>query len=319
MPAYNMTFEITIGGKTLKGLEKVEINRSAETVIDTAVVTLPYLIEGKNTRLDSQVKRGDAVSIKLGYDGQNVSEFEGFVKSVNPNIPLAIECEDYGFLLRRKVADRVFVGKNVKIILDDICRQCGLKLESDFDGLAFDKFVIRSATAFEVIEKIRNEYNLNIYVRNDKTLIAKGLYTEKTGEVYYDFEVNIKKSDLKFVKSEDVKIQVKIRGVGKDNKATKEIIVGESGGETVTLPERRGVTDEKTLTDIAKNRQIQLSYDGYRGSITGWLIPFVDVGYTAKINDPDNAVRDGKYYVKSVKTTFSQNGGERQVELGIKL
>ena len=314
-----MTYEVTIGGKTLKGLEKIEIIRSAESVIDTAVVTLPYMIEAKNTRLDEQVKRGDAVSIKLGYDGKNVSEFEGFVKSVNPNVPLTIECEDYGFLLRKPVKDRVFVGKNVKIILEDIASQCGLKIESDFGGLSFDKFVIRSATAFEVVEKIRNEYNLNIYVRSDKTLIAKGLYTEKTGDVYYDFEVNIKKSDLKFVRSEDVKIQVKIRGIGKDNKATKEIIVGSSGGEVITLPERRGVTDEATLTDIAKNRQIQLSYDGYRGSIYGWLIPFVDVGFTAKINDPDNAIRNGKYYVKSVKTTFSQNGGERQIELGIKL
>lgn len=314
-----MTYEITIGGKTLKGLEKVEINRSAETVIDTAVISLPYMIEAKNSTLDSQVKRGSAVSIKLGYDGNNISEFEGFVKSVNPNIPLTIECEDYGFLLRKKVNDGIYIGKNVKVILSDIAKQCGLKLESDFDGLAFDRFLIRSATAFEVIEKIRSEYNLNIYVRNDKTLIAKGLYTEKTGDVYYDFEVNVKKSDLKFVKSEDVKIQVKIRGIGKDNKATKEIIVGESGGEVITLPERRGVTDEKVLTDIAKNRQIQLSYDGYRGSIYGWLIPFVGVGYTAKINDPDNAIRDGKYYVKAVKTTFSQNGGERQIELGIKL
>lgn len=319
MPAYKMTYEIQIGGKTLKGLEKVEINRSAESVIDTAIITLPYMIEAKNTELDSKVQRGDAVSIKLGYDNNNVSEFEGFVRSVNPNVPLTIECEDFGFLLRKKVKDRVFVGKNVKIILEDIASQCGLKIESDFDGLSFDKFVIRSATAFEVVEKIRNEYNLNIYVRGDKTLIAKGLYTEKTGDVYYDMEVNVKKTDLKYVKSEDVKIQVKIRGIGKDNKATKEIIVGTSGGEVITLPERRGVTDEKVLTDIAKNRQIQLSYDGYRGSISGWLIPFVDVGYTAKINDPDNAIRDGKYYVKSVKTTFSQNGGERQVELGIKL
>lgn len=318
MPAYKMTFDIQIGNNKLNGLEKVEIKRSVDTVIDTAIITLPYFIDAKSVRLDEKVKRGDSVTIKLGYNDDNQVEFEGFVKSVNPNIPLEIECEDFGYKLRKPLADNIYITKTVKDILSDVASQCGLKLDSDFDGLVYNKFVVRRMTAYEVVEKIREEYNLNIYV-SGALLIAKGLYTEKNGSVWYDFETNIKSSDLKYVKSEDVKVQVKIKGYDIANKATKDVVVGEKGGDVITLPDKRGVTDINTLTTIAKNKVKELSYDGYRGGIQTWLIPFCGVGYSAKLSDPDNAVRNGTYYVKEVVTTFSRQGGNRNIKLGIKL
>ncbi|WP_418894600.1 hypothetical protein [Limibacterium fermenti] len=62
-----------------------------------------------------------------------------------------------------------------------------------------------------------------------------------------------------------------------------------------------------------------LSYTGYEGSITGWLVPYVEPTYSAHIHDAEYEFKTGSYYVVSVTTTFDENGGVRKVELGRKL
>ena len=63
-----------------------------------------------------------------------------------------------------------------------------------------------------------------------------------------------------------------------------------------------------------------LTYDGYEGNITAWLIPYVEPTWSAKIQDKDYEYKTGTYYVTAVTTTLSgDGGGVRKVELGRKL
>lgn len=75
--------------------------------------------------------------------------------------------------------------------------------------------------------------------------------------------------------------------------------------------------------ELMKERGIEelkkYSFDGYEGSITGWLIPYVDAGYSVYIKDKEYEYKNGVYYANSVTTTFSSDGGVRKVQLGIKL
>ena len=107
--------------------------------------------------------------------------------------------------------------------------------------------------------------------------------------------------------------------MGKDAKGKKiEATAGEKGGDTRTLT-RPTVSDVATLKKIAEQTLKAQQYEGYRGSIRGWLQPYCEVGMGAKLRDKDYPEREGKYYVTAVKTEFSAQGGVRNVTLGIKL
>jgi hypothetical protein len=202
--------------------------------------------------------------------------------------------------------------------LQSICSQLSFELDSEVDDLKYDKFVIQAATGYEVLTKIKDQFNISLYIR-DGRLFAGYRYLERFGNVTIDYAKNVKADNLKFVSSEDVKVQVRIQGVGKDNKSTRGIEVGERGGEVIKLPPRLNVTDEAALELIAQAELRRLSYSGFRGDITTFGRPYSQRGYMAKVIDPDYPDRTGNYFVKAVTVGFSRNGYERKVELGERL
>lgn len=315
-----MCHKITIAGKELGGVTEVEVETTMEALADTARITLPFMIQNRPFDIEGRFKRGDKVKIELGYDDNYNTEFEGFVRALSVNSPCVIECEDAMYLFRKQIKSKPFLNVSINDIMNYVCKEIGgFTLSSTVKDLKYDKFVIRNASGYEVLEKIKQQFGISIYIRGNK-LIANLKYTEKTGDVSFYFAQNVKASSLKFVNGDDVKVQVKIKGLKTDNTATKEIIVGSAGGETVTLPDARNITDQTSLEAKAKEYLKTLTYTGYRGELTSFGMPFCDVGYSAFIIDRDFPERDGRYYVKGVKVRFSSSTGyERAVSLGIKL
>jgi hypothetical protein len=315
-----MCHRITVAGRVLNGITAVEVDASMETLADVARITLPFMVQNKALDVESLMKRGDSVKIELGYDGKYNTEFEGFVRTISVNNPCIIECEDAMFVFRKMIPSKQFGKVSIDDILTYVCKSIGgFTLKSTVKDLTYDKFVIRNATGYEVLDKIKQQFGISIYIRG-KQLIANLKYTEKTGEASFYFAQNVKASSLKWVNGEDVKVQVKIKGIKADNTATKDIVVGNEGGETVTLPDARNITDQTSLELRAKEYLKTLTYTGYRGDLTTWGESFCDVGYSVFIIDDDFPDRDGRYYVKGVGVKFSSTTGyERALSLGIKL
>ncbi len=309
-----LAYYIKIGTRTLKGVSKVEINGSVEALSSVATIELPAYINNKPFMVEDFVKRGMPVSIQLGYNNDLFTEFKGFVRGISVNTPCLIECEDEIFAFRKEVKSEVFLKKSVSDILKSVASQIGYPVKSYVDALKYDKFVINEATGYEVLQKIQEQFRIMIYMYNG-TLYANYFYMERNGYAALDFAKNIKASNLKFVREDDVKVRVNIRGVGADNKATKQISVGQKGGEVVNLPERLNVTDEKALENIAKEELKRLSYTGFRGDVTIWGKPFVGVAWVVAVNDSDYPDHDGNYFVKGAKVRFSKSGFERVLTL----
>ena len=61
------------------------------------------------------------------------------------------------------------------------------------------------------------------------------------------------------------------------------------------------------------------TFDGYDGSIDTWLIPECQAGDSVELHDPDYPHKEGTYFVRSVTTEFSEEGGKRKVQLGFRL
>jgi hypothetical protein len=313
----DLDWQIMVGNYALALVESVEVHKSVDLLADTCSIKLPGAAYGKAYRVEEQLKRGDKVSVRLGYNGDLVTEFEGYLLNISTDGgSLTINCEDELFLLRKAVADKQFKAASVKSIAEYLVQQAGAGLTVSCTlGVTYDKFVISKATAFDVLKKLQEETKANIYLRAG-VLHIHPPYVEQHGNVSYSFQQNIESSDLKYIRKEDKKIEIIITATGADGKK-KEVRFGNTGGDQQAF-DGHGMSDA-SMKALAEDKYRVLMTDGYEGSITAWLIPFVEPGYSASVKDEDYEYKDGSYYTTAVTTTFDSNGGARKVQLGIKL
>lgn len=316
---YRMSWNIRIGGFRLRMVEKVSIKRSVELLSDTATITLPGTVFNKAINIEDKIKVGDAVEIELGYNDDLKPEFKGYLKAIKTDGgSLTLELEDDIYLFRKSVKDEEMKNASVKSILENICSQVGgFSVSCDYD-FSYDKFVINNATGYDVLKKIQDEASPNIYLK-DKVLHVHPQYAEIFGEARYDFSRNIERdgTDLKYKSEDERKLLVVVEGTDETG-ATVSVEKGVTGGDKMTL-KLPGVSSKSSLEQKAQSVLDQKVYTGYEGSFQSWLIPYVDAGYKVAITDPDYEIKDGTYYVISVETTFSKDGGVRKITLGKKI
>jgi hypothetical protein len=331
---FKLKWKIEVGDYELGFLDSVEIHRSVDLLADTCSVKLPATINNKAIKADrineieGKIKRGDKVKVWLGYDKEtftnaDVPEFEGYLLNINTDDgSIILNCEDDLFLMRKPVQDKQFKNTGLKEIAEYLVKETnsGLLLNCSFT-LNYDKFVISKATGYDVLKKLQDECKGNIYIKKNAAGIGvlniHPPYIEKHGYVEYSFQKNIEKSDLKYKSADDKRLQVEVENTGKDGKKVT-VLSGTTGGDKVTI---KGYGLSKAamqqLADAEYRRRL---YNGYEGSITTWLLPYVEPGYSAQITDEDYEFKDGIYYVTAVTTTMDgSGGGVRKVQLGIKL
>jgi hypothetical protein len=312
-----MVYDIQIGSYKFGLLESVEIHKSVDTLADTAVIVVPGVVYNQSLDIEDKVKTGDPVTVKLGYDDDLEMEFTGYLQRIDTDdSSLTFNCEDGIYLMRKPVRDKEFKNATVKQIVQYCLSEIGMNELDCTYNITYQKFVIKNANAFDVLKKLQDDTKANIYMVGKKLHIHPA-YIEKGGDVYYDFARNIESSDLKYRNKDDRKFEITVEGIGIDGKK-KTVTVGTTGGEKRTV-KVYNVMDDAALKQRGMEEMKYLSYDGYEGSVTGWLIPFVEPTWSAHIHDKEYEFKTGSYYVVSVTTTFSESGGVRKVELGRKL
>lgn len=312
-----MAYDIQIGNYKLGLLESVEIHKSVDLLADTAIVVVPGVVYNQSLDIEEKVKVGDPVVIRLGYDDNLVTEFEGYLQRIDTDDnSLAFNCEDAIYLTRKPVKDKQFNKTTVKEIVEYCLSQIGMKGLDCTYNITYEKFVIKNANAYDVLKKLQDDTKANIYMKGGELNIHPA-YVEKGGDVYFDFAINIEESDLKYRSKNDRNYEITVEGITLDGKK-KTVTVGTTGGEKRTV-KVFNVMSDTALKQRGLEEMKYLVYDGYEGSITGWLIPFVEPTYSAHIYDKEYEYKTGSYYVVSVTTTFDENGGVRKVELGRKL
>lgn len=313
-----MSWEIKIGTFFLGLLDSVKIHRSVDLLADTAEISLPAVIQNKALEIENKVKRGDQVSIRLGYDGDLIQEFSGYLQEIAVNNgTITLQCEDSLFLFRKSVADEELKGISLKGLLQHLMKATGISLEVKCSyEFQYEKFVLSRMTAFDVLKKIREETKANIYLKG-RELHVHPAYEEVFGKVKYDFSRNVEKDNLVYKHTDRRKFEVEVEGQSKGGKSEK-VRVGTAGGDLRSV-KVYGVTDPEVLKKRGEEELKHLSYDGYEGDLTGWLLPYCDAGYVASIHDEEYPWKDGNYYVTAVTTEFSQNGGSRKIQLGRKM
>jgi hypothetical protein len=86
-----------------------------------------------------------------------------------------------------------------------------------------------------------------------------------------------------------------------------------------TKKRKKTTTNDADIKRVAESEYNLWVYDGYEGSITGWLIPYVEPAYKIELRDSEYEYKNGNYYVIATETNFSSSGGSRKITLGRKI
>ena len=323
-----MTHEIRIDGVVFPLITSVSVKMDVGQLVNTATIELPATAFKRRLAQVSNIRRGQRVEIRLGYDGKNNLEFDGYVnRRTDKDNGLSVECEDAMFLFRQTtMKNQEFAEPSMKQLLEKVVQEVNKNGDSPKITIStnmnykYEKFVFQNASAFDVLKKIQEETKAHIYLDTDNVLHVEPQYIEKASRtVRYSFQQNICRDGLSLTwkDTKENPLIVEVEGSGKVNgKMAKEIVTaGETGGDRIK-EKIRGITDRKTLQGIADDMYNARNYTGFEGSFEGWLIPCITAGDFAEITDDEDESRNGKYYVKSVETTFDSGGGKRKINLG---
>jgi hypothetical protein len=291
---------------------EVEIQRSRKILTSTCKIKFPrnmILLKGD---INTIMKRGSRVVVKLGYGDQLRTEFTGYIARVSAKIPFEISCEDEMWALKQNSFSKAW--KQVKLI--DVITYV-YPGKTRVAELSLGSFVIKKQSTAKTLESLK-KYPLQCYFDTEGVLVADFASSTKTEpiRVGYDFNQNMIENSLEYVTTEDLRI--KVHGISKlPNGKTIEIQVGDADGEERTL--NYFDMNEKDLKKTVQEEFSQLKQNGYKNSFKTFGIPYAEPGYIAVMFDAEYPERNGSYLIEAVTTSCGVGGFRRQITLERKL
>lgn len=309
--------QIVIGNLVFNQVNSLVIDMSVKELGDKAVITLPRnyaKLDGKSVL--QLMKTGDAVTIKLGYDGDMRQEFSGFLQNIESGAPIRLTIDDEMYPLKRNTWCKSWSNITLRSLLEYIAPS--YKIECP--GTSLGAFQINNASTFAVLSAIQRDYGFYTYIKSG-TLYCQFPYDVRgTGAIhsYTLYQFPVKKNDLKYSRAEDKKIRVRVTSdQGKGKKLTYETGAKEGEG-SLNISSIPGLSASEMQT-YAEAWYKTLAYDGYSGSITGFGSPRTMPGDTLKITDPDESTT-GNYLIEAVKITYDlKQGYERENKISFKV
>ncbi|BFO64127.1 late control protein [Chryseobacterium sp. KCF3-3] len=318
-----LTGKIQIGDYTFRSIHEVEITKSVEDLVDTAVIKMPSKFKirqnGELKFTEQTIKPGDKVTITLGYEERYEGvEFVGYVASVGSKIPLEIKCEDGMWQLRRKNINRNFGKTTLKAILQEIVLGTDIRLSDKIPDYPVDKWIIKDRNGTQALQDIKEQLLVSIYLDDDGKLYAGLQQLNNIGQhALYDLNYNLVENNLEY-KTEDEK-RLRIKYIYIDNKNHKKVVeVGDESGEIRTF-HTHVISDENKMREAAKAELKKLKYEGFEGSVKSFLMPYATRGMAAVIQDKEHTNREGRYFIKKVVTTYGMDGARREITISNKI
>jgi hypothetical protein len=171
--------KITIGNFELDFVNETEIHSSWKTFTDTATIVLPKRITKAGESIfngsNAVIKKGDAVTIELGYFPTLKTVFNGYVSKVENTSPVVIHCEDEMFLLKRDTITKSFKSVDLETLIGEIVGD----VEFNTVDAEMGQFRITNVTPCQVLEEIKKVYLMDAFVQN-KTLHVGLQYIPET-------------------------------------------------------------------------------------------------------------------------------------------
>ena len=315
---------IIIGGLVFKGCKsfKVTKNVSNLSVIGDVELTLRAMLSGENGKekimVDETIKQGDTIIIEAGYlEFKTHTIFEGYITNINSADSVKVKIEDSIYLLRKQPVLIDEKDITVKDLCSKLIEGTGLTLSSNTVNLKIDVFKFKGNAA-GALARLKESMKLTCYF-DGKELFCGGQQMNAKGQINVTYGRNILKNNVSYQYADANPVQVTVIGK-KENGEEVKVIEGMDGGSAMTFY-KYNVTDKEALITMAKEELARYSFDGFKGTVKLWFIPFAEPGGSVNYkNENYEQEVEGKYFIKSVTYIFTTSEALKQnISLGAKL
>lgn len=303
----SMNAHIAIGAYEFRYVHRVTVESSWKTLADTCTIELPNVAG----QLEKAIRPGDAVVVRLGYDGVYAEDFRGYVSSVAPGTPVRIECMDELWTLRQRSITKSWRSTTVGEVLRELVPGAVLRVPE----VTLAPFRLDRVTVADALQVLKDQYGLAVFFRGPELYAGLPYGIDSPPEVYrYHTQRNVASfGSLEYRRAEDVKVKVKAVSIRPDN-SRLELELGDSDGELHTLT-FYGLSLAE-LRQQAEERIGLLKFDGYKGSFTAFGFPNAQHSGVVDLTDGRYPERGGRYYIDDVKVTYGPGGYRRDITLG---
>lgn len=295
-------------------LSTCSIQSSWKMLTDTAEIVIPRKIKAfGGKKLKDVFLPGDPVTIELGYNGDMIREFSGYILSVSRGVPVIIKMEDEMYKLKRKTVSYSRKSVTLSTMLSDILPEYKVNTvygETELGAVRYSNVLVSS-----ILEDLKKKTGLYSYFIDGILHVGNALTMSDTEEVYIHLERNAVSQNLQETGGDyEVTASAILKG-GKKLEST----AGTKGAETFrfTVNSKDDKITVKTLAEMAQRIYKQLKRQKYKGGIELFGIPSVVPGMIIRLESDITPEMNGRYYVEKVEKTFSDNATYRQnIELG---
>lgn len=311
-----LSARIEITGQKKWVFEKItacEIVRDSEALTTTCKLTLPRKVKWKG-ETSNPIKRGDKISVWLGYDDNLQLAFTGYVLRKGFKAPIVILCEDEMFMLKQTpCVKKSYKNVDIQTLLKDQGLPYDIKVLGEQN---IGQYRVNFENVSELLAHLK-ENNIRTFFRieDGKPVLYCGVLFDHGNEMRQVFATGINiisDSSLDEQKAEDVKIKLKVVSLQSDNKKKIKVEVGDADGEKRTL-HCYGKTEAEAKA-WGEQELERLKRDGLTGSFQTFghvLLDVLDV-----IGIKIDGERKGKYQVQKNTITFGSSGFRQDITLG---
>lgn len=315
---YRLTANITIDGGRRWQLEEVtavEITRDTEKLTDECRITLPKKVKWDGEP-DIPVRRGDMVSVSLGYDGELQAAFSGYVRDVGFKTPIVLVCEDEMFKLKQQPAQKkAYRNVDLETLLKDQGIGCEIRV---FGEQRLGQYRVTADTVASLLGKLQQQGIRSFFRTEDgQPVLYCGVLFERetsTSQVFATGLNIIDDQSLEQQQADTMRLRVKAVSLMPDNKKVK-VEVGDADGELRVLH-----TYNKTESELkawAEQEVKRLKRDGLTGSFKTFgyrLVDKLDV-----IGMKIDGEKKGCYQVKKNVIKYDTGGFRQEITLGYRV
>jgi hypothetical protein len=314
--------EITIeGDKTwlFNAVADCNIVEDVSTLTDTCEIQLPKKIKWQEAVAKNgkpPIKRGDKITIKLGYDGDLQTRFTGFIRSVDAKVPITIKCEDGMFVLKsHKVKPKAFKNASLHEIVSYLLEGTSIQFQLMDKNIKVGNWRLTKTHASEELQELKEKMMLSSYFRriNGESILYIGLAypLDNRKKVKFMHGKNIIDENFEYRDKEDIRVRCEAQSFNaKNKKVTYEY--GDKDGDVIKI--RMDGLTENELKKYAIEAVERYKQSGFKGSFETFGQPEVSKCDMVEIHASDG--NSGVYLVKKLEIEFGTNGYRQKIELG---
>lgn len=292
----------------------IRIEKSRYKLTDMATVEIP-----KNLRINRGAKivgpsavfrRGDKITIRLGYAPELVTRFVGYISKLEPRETMVLHCEDESFLLKENIIEKASYSQvSLETLLDDICPIPFNAANTNLGDLR-----LTNVSTAQVLDSFRSKYGIQSWIEDGVLQCGLTFEDRDPDPVTFRFEWNVIQDNLIWQDADDIKMAAKCISIQGDNQK-REVTVGSSSPThriTLFFP------DNMSEADLIRQGEEKLKgyqFTGFEGTFEAFGAPLINHSGIVKLEDPKAQERTGSYWVKKVSISWGMSGYRQTVEL----